>query len=159
MREVSNMRLRGPHLTCDTYRGITGVCPNRTSAHVERRLERGRVEIQFLRTFVFHDIHLYHVVRVCGRGVRVVASAHGDLQSLLKNPELNSLVGGTTTVTLGDAMAQSTNGGNKVRVATLWTIRLEGSGSPQRAGTGRGFACFRARRSPIERVFTLLEPS
>lgn len=45
----------------------------------------------------------------------MVASAHGDLQSLLENPELNTLVGGTTSVTLGDAMASATNAGNKVR--------------------------------------------
>ena len=48
-------------------------------------------------------------------GVRMVASAHGDLQSLLQNPELNTLVGGTTSVTLGDKLAQDTNEGNKVR--------------------------------------------
>lgn len=53
----------------------------------------------------------------------MVASAHGDLQSLLKNPELNSMVGGTTTVTVGDVMAARTNGGNKVRVTTL-TVSL-----------------------------------
>ena len=44
-----------------------------------------------------------------------MASAHGDLLSLLKNPELNALVGGTTSVTLGDRLAQATNGGNKVK--------------------------------------------
>lgn len=46
-----------------------------------------------------------------------MASAHGNLQSLLKNPELNSLVGGTISVTLGDYKANDTNGGNKVRRA------------------------------------------
>lgn len=45
----------------------------------------------------------------------MVASAHGDLQSLLKNPELNSLVGGSISVTLGDMLAKASNGGNKVR--------------------------------------------
>ncbi len=49
-----------------------------------------------------------------------MASAHGDLQSLLKNPELNTLVGGTTSVTLGDAMAKATNGGSKVRREILF---------------------------------------
>lgn len=44
-----------------------------------------------------------------------MASAHGDLQSLLKNPSLNSLLGGTTSVTLGDELAKATQGGNKVR--------------------------------------------
>ncbi|CAM9119546.1 unnamed protein product, partial [Laminaria digitata] len=47
------------------------------------------------------------------RGVRLVASAHGDLQSLLKNPNLNALLGGKTSVTIGDAAAAE-NGGNKV---------------------------------------------
>lgn len=47
------------------------------------------------------------------RGVRLVASAHGDLQSLLKNPNLNTIVGGTTSATVGDKAAAQ-NGGNKV---------------------------------------------
>lgn len=53
-------------------------------------------------------------------GVRLVASAHGDLQSLLSNPTLNTLVGGKESVVLSDATAFATNGGKKVRaVATL----------------------------------------
>jgi stage III sporulation protein SpoIIIAA len=40
------------------------------------------------------------------RGVRIVASAHGDLRTLLKNGELNGLVGGVESVTLGDDMAK-----------------------------------------------------
>eukprot|EP00904_Undaria_pinnatifida_P009099 jgi/Undpi1/5319/HiC_scaffold_2.g00600.m1 len=47
------------------------------------------------------------------RGVRMVASAHGDLQSLLNNPNLNTLLGGTSSVTIGDKAAEE-NGGNKV---------------------------------------------
>jgi stage III sporulation protein SpoIIIAA len=39
------------------------------------------------------------------RGVRLVASAHGDLRKLLKNPKLRGLVGGVQTTMLGDAMA------------------------------------------------------
>ena len=39
------------------------------------------------------------------RGVRIVASAHGDLRRLLKNRELRGLVGGVESVTLGDALA------------------------------------------------------
>ena len=42
-----------------------------------------------------------------------MASAHGDLQSLLQNPNLNTLLGGTTSVTIGDKAADE-NGGNKV---------------------------------------------
>ena len=66
---------------------------------------------------VHHSIPTFVVNAWLGandRGVRVVASAHGDLQSLLRNPELNTLVGGTTSVTLGDEMARATNGGSKV---------------------------------------------
>jgi stage III sporulation protein SpoIIIAA len=40
------------------------------------------------------------------RGVRIVASAHGDLRGLLKNAELRDLVGGINVVTMGDAMAK-----------------------------------------------------
>ena len=41
------------------------------------------------------------------RGVRLIASAHGDLRKLIKNPRLRGLVGGLETVTLGDAAAKS----------------------------------------------------
>ena len=40
------------------------------------------------------------------RGVRLLASAHGDLRKLLKNGELNALVGGIESTTLGDSMAK-----------------------------------------------------
>ena len=40
------------------------------------------------------------------RGVRLIASAHGDLRKLIKNPKLRGLVGGVETVTLGDAQAK-----------------------------------------------------
>ena len=39
------------------------------------------------------------------RGVRMVASAHGDLRSLVRSPDLVGLVGGLKQVTLGDEMA------------------------------------------------------
>ncbi|CBJ28810.1 expressed unknown protein [Ectocarpus siliculosus] len=71
------------------------------------------------QTIVVDEVSNKNEARACldikARGVRVVASAHGDLQSLLENPELNTLVGGTTSVTLGDAMAIATNAGNKVQ--------------------------------------------
>mmetsp|Transcript_11692 Transcript_11692/g.17758 ORF Transcript_11692/g.17758 Transcript_11692/m.17758 type:complete len:759 (-) Transcript_11692:454-2730(-) len=41
------------------------------------------------------------------RGVRMIASAHGDLRSLLKNKDLVGLVGGIETITLGDKEAQA----------------------------------------------------
>ena len=40
------------------------------------------------------------------RGVRLVASAHGDLRKLIKNPKIRGLIGGVETVTLGDAQAK-----------------------------------------------------
>jgi stage III sporulation protein SpoIIIAA len=40
------------------------------------------------------------------RGVRLIASAHGDLRKLIKNPKLQGLIGGVERVTLGDAQAK-----------------------------------------------------
>ena len=40
------------------------------------------------------------------RGVRMIASAHGDLRKLLKNRQLRGLVGGVESVVLGDAQAK-----------------------------------------------------
>jgi stage III sporulation protein SpoIIIAA len=40
------------------------------------------------------------------RGVRIIASAHGDLRKLIKNKQLRGLVGGIETVTLGDVQAK-----------------------------------------------------
>lgn len=48
------------------------------------------------------------------RGVRMIASDHGDLRNLLKNKQLRGLVGGVEAVTLGDAArhpARSTRSG------------------------------------------------
>jgi stage III sporulation protein SpoIIIAA len=46
--------------------------------------------------------------RTCkNRGVRLIASAHGDLRKLIKNPKLRGLIGGVETVTLGDAQARA----------------------------------------------------
>jgi hypothetical protein len=39
--------------------------------------------------------------------VRLIASAHGDLRKLIKNPKLRGLVGGVETVTLGDMQAKA----------------------------------------------------
>ena len=44
---------------------------------------------------------------IAQRGVVMVGTAHGTtLSSLLKNPELNRLVGGVETVTVGDEAAR-----------------------------------------------------
>jgi hypothetical protein len=40
------------------------------------------------------------------RGVRMIASAHGDLRKLIKNKQLKGVVGGIEVVTLGDAAAR-----------------------------------------------------
>ena len=40
------------------------------------------------------------------RGVRIIASAHGNLRTLIKNKEIRGLIGGVETVTLGDAAAR-----------------------------------------------------
>lgn len=40
------------------------------------------------------------------RGVKIIASAHGDLRSLIKNKDLRSLVANIETVTLGDQVAK-----------------------------------------------------
>jgi stage III sporulation protein SpoIIIAA len=45
--------------------------------------------------------------RTCkNRGVRLIASAHGDLRSLIKNPKIRGLIGGIQSVTLGDEQAK-----------------------------------------------------
>lgn len=61
------------------------------------------------------------------RGVRVVASAHGDFQSLMRNPELNTLLGGLTSVTVGDQMAMTNNGGNKVKYTNCDDLYIGGA--------------------------------
>ena len=50
------------------------------------------------------EVHAAHTCQL--RGVRLVASAHGDLRGLLKNSDLNGLLGGIAPVTLGDAQAK-----------------------------------------------------
>lgn len=46
------------------------------------------------------------VKSVAQRGTIMVASVHGlTIQGLLKNPELNTLLGGIHDVTLGDSLA------------------------------------------------------
>mmetsp|Transcript_49006 Transcript_49006/g.118703 ORF Transcript_49006/g.118703 Transcript_49006/m.118703 type:complete len:519 (+) Transcript_49006:740-2296(+) len=40
------------------------------------------------------------------RGVRMIASAHGSFRKLLKNKDLNGLIGGIEHVTMGDEMAK-----------------------------------------------------
>lgn len=55
------------------------------------------------------------------RGVRLIASAHGDFRSLLRNPELKGLLGGTETVTMGDEYAKTEGGGSKIKTQRAGT--------------------------------------
>ncbi|KXZ43755.1 hypothetical protein GPECTOR_81g205 [Gonium pectorale] len=53
---------------------------------------------------------------ISSRGVMLVATCHGtELGSLVRNAELNALVGGLQPVILGDEAAGRTNGGTKTR--------------------------------------------
>ena len=52
---------------------------------------------------------------IAARGVLLVSTAHGSsLGDLLRNPDLQGLVGGVKAVTLGDRLAQHDNRGQKV---------------------------------------------
>lgn len=53
------------------------------------------------------------------RGVRILASVHGNLRTLLKNAELNELLGGVTTVTVGDRTANMQNPHSKLRTERM----------------------------------------
>ena len=57
------------------------------------------------------------------RGVQMIASAHGDLRSLLKNKEIRGLIGGLETTTLGDVEAKDRQKktGSKTLEKTLTT--------------------------------------
>lgn len=47
------------------------------------------------------------VKTIAQRGVVMMATAHGvSLENLIKNPDLNTLVGGVCQVTIGDAAAK-----------------------------------------------------
>lgn len=70
------------------------------------------------------------------RGVRLLASAHGNLRALLKNHELQSLVGGMTTVILGDIAARSIM---ERRRDTTGHLMVRPSGASQRGNIGGGF--------------------
>jgi len=84
---------------------------------------QGRVMIECLQNHTPDVIILDEIGRraeveaartVCQRGVRIIASAHGDLEGLVRNKQLNGLVGGVETVTLGDEAARRQNTGKLV---------------------------------------------
>lgn len=108
-----------------------GAIPHREAIGESRRLmvankdHQHRVMIEALQnhtpqTIVVDEISNSLEAKACmdikARGVRIVASAHGDLQSLLSNPTMNTLVGGKENITLGDSLAQKTNRGQKVLI-------------------------------------------
>eukprot|EP01135_Chromosphaera_perkinsii_P006727 Nk52_evm14s564 gene=Nk52_evmTU14s564 len=53
---------------------------------------------------------------VKNRGVRLLGSTHGSFQTLLKNKELNGLLGGTSVVTLGDKAAAARSGTTRKQI-------------------------------------------
>jgi len=59
------------------------------------------------------------------RGVRMIASAHGDLRKLLKNRQLRGLIGGIETVTLGDVEARKRSKNN-----VLNKLKTQRAGEP-----------------------------
>lgn len=78
----------------DQQCGVMVECVQNHTPHVMVIDEIGRPkEVQAART-------------VKQRGVRMIASAHGDLRRLIKNKELCGLVGGIEHVTMGDDMAK-----------------------------------------------------
>ena len=95
--------------------------------------EIGRVE----------EVEAIHTVH--NRGPRLFASAHGNLRGLVANSQLNRLVGGTQTVTLGDAMANKLAGKGKKK---------------ETAGKTNGFSKVRTQRcaQPIFNVVVELQP-
>ncbi|KAG1684906.1 hypothetical protein DVH05_010172 [Phytophthora capsici] len=89
------------------------------------------------------------------RGPRLIASAHGDFRSLIKNPDLKGLIGGSQQVILGDGAAarsalksklQSQRAGNPI-FGWNWTMRfVDAVGS---------FGMWRRRWIPCWRAMTM----
>ncbi len=64
------------------------------------------------------------------RGVRMIASAHGDLRKLLKNKQLRGLVGGVESVTLGDAAAKESAKLRSAPAGAIDKVKPQRSGPP-----------------------------
>ena len=78
----------------DMQSSVMVECVQNHTPHVMVIDEIGRLkEVQAART-------------VKQRGVRMIASAHGSFRTLLKNKDLNGLIGGIESVTIGDEMAK-----------------------------------------------------
>jgi stage III sporulation protein SpoIIIAA len=109
-------------IVVDTSNEIAGdgKCPHSCIGHARRMMvpsldQQGSVMIECVQNHTPHVMVIDEIGRprevkaadtVKQRGVRMIASAHGDLRTLLKNGELNRLVGGLETVTIGDEMAK-----------------------------------------------------
>ncbi|KAG7359641.1 3'-5' exonuclease [Nitzschia inconspicua] len=76
------------------------------------------------------------------RGVRMIATAHGDLCGLIDNPSLNGLVGGIDTIPISDAMA-SLEQDRRIR---------------NKNALERGFCCQRRQSPPKLKTQRVLEP-
>ncbi len=63
------------------------------------------------------------------RGVRMIASAHGDLRSLMKNKDLVGLLGGLQSVTLGDDAAKE-EAARKGQKCNIQKQKTERGGAP-----------------------------
>jgi len=68
--------------------------------------------------------------RTCkNRGVRLIASAHGDLRKVIKNPQIRGLIGGVESVTLGDAQAKL-EAKRKTINGNVSKVKAERAGAP-----------------------------
>ena len=64
------------------------------------------------------------------RGVRMMASAHGDLRKLIKNKQLKGLVGGIEFVTLGDDAARDHAKRHGAPAGSLNKVQAQRGGPP-----------------------------
>ncbi|TMW61540.1 hypothetical protein Poli38472_012731 [Pythium oligandrum] len=77
------------------------------------------VQNHTVETLVVDEIGRKNEVLAAGtvrqRGPRLIASAHGDFRSLIRNSDLKGLIGGVQSVTVGDAEAKKKPGLGKVQ--------------------------------------------
>lgn len=64
------------------------------------------------------------------RGVRIIASAHGDLRKLIKNKQLRGLIGGVESVTLGDAAGRAAAKKRGAKGGAIDKLQAKRSGAP-----------------------------
>jgi stage III sporulation protein SpoIIIAA len=64
------------------------------------------------------------------RGVRMIASAHGDLRKLVKNKQLKGLIGGVEAVTLGDEAAKAEAKSHGASAGSMQKIKTQRAGPP-----------------------------